>query len=435
MKTDAPSHRAIFALAIPLILSSLTQPVLSAVDTALAGHMHDATSLGAVTLGAQAFNLIYWAFIFLRMGTAALTAQARGARDRAGESALLLRALGLALGAGALLVLLRAPLLAALADLFDAHGDLRAQALAYCGARAWSIAFGLGNFVILGWLLGAQRALAGLALQVFVNLVNLAAALLLTIGLDAGVAGLGAATAIADAAGFVAGLALLHRAGLLSWHGGALRDAAAWRGLVAMNGTLLLRTAALLSVFSAFTRYGAGQGELVLAANGVLMTLATFITYGIDGFANAGQTLVGAAIGARDPAQTRRAVLRPLGWAALLAALCALALWLAGPALIDALTDLPEVRAAARAHLAWLALWPLAAVGAFMFDGVYIGAVLLRELMWAVLAASALFFVAVGPALAAFGNHGLWLALDGFLLLRGVVLGAWLGRVQARAGG
>ncbi|WP_028312756.1 MATE family efflux transporter [Derxia gummosa] len=433
-RADTPTHREIVALAVPLILSSLTQPLLSAVDTALAGHMRDATSLGAVTLGAQAFNLVFWGFVFLRMGTAALTAQARGARDSRAESDLLMRALGLAVGAGALLVLLRAPLLGLLADLFDAQGALRARAFDYCGARIWSLPFGLANYVILGWLLGARRAMTGLALQLLVNAVNLAVALALVLGFDAGVAGLGAATAVADATGCIAGLVLLARAGLLRLPGAALRDAAAWRALVAMNGTLLVRTAALLAVFSAFTRHGAGQGEVILAANGVLMSVATFVTYGIDGFANAAQTLVGTAIGARDPAQARRAVLRPLLWAGLLALPCVVALWLAGPPLIDAMTDLPEVRAAARRHLLWLALWPVAAVGAFMFDGIYIGAVLLRELMWAVLGAAVLFFVAVGPAMAVLGNHGLWLVLDLFLLLRGAVLGGWLRRVVAKAG-
>lgn len=429
-------HRHVLFLAFPIVLANLTQPILAAVDTAVAGHLPDPAALGGVALGGVLFSFLFWGFGFLRMGTTGLVAQAHGARDAAGLRDALLRALLLAFAIGAVVLLLQGPLIGGGLSLLGGSEAVQAHALAYSSARIWSAPLALGNYVILGYLLGRQRVRVGLLLQVWINLVNILVVLLLVYRFDLGVGGIGAATAVADGAGFALGIALLwltrerapeRSAGPPSWAG--LLAPAALSRMMLINRDIFLRTVCLLGSFAWFARAGADQGDLVLAANAVLLNFQSFMACGLDGFAHASEALVGAAVGARDRAALRASIRVSMLWAAIGAACFSLVYALAGEGIIGLLTDQAELRAAAVSYLPWAALLPPASVAGFLLDGVFIGATRTRELMQAMVLCSISFVVLAFGLKALWGNHGLWLALLLFMVLRGLVLGLMLPRI------
>ncbi|WP_322008193.1 MATE family efflux transporter [Paraburkholderia tropica] len=425
-------HRRVLTLAFPIVLANLTQPILGAVDTAVAGHLGRAADLGGVALGGLFFNFVFWGFGFLRMGTTGLIAQAHGAGDQAALRVNVVRALVLAFGIGAFILLVQTPLIHYALALIGGSDAVQRNATVYSHARIGSAPFALANYVVLGYLLGMQRVRIALVSQVLINAVNIVAVLTYVYGFGWGIAGIGAATATADTVGFFFGAAVLWHLrprGLtpLDWR--AAVEPAALKRLVGINRDIFLRTICLLGSFGWFAHLGARQGDAILAANALLLNFQTFMAYGLDGFAHASEALVGAAIGARDRHAFRQAVKVNLFWAALGALGFSVVYWGAGGWIIDKLTDQSTVRAAARAFLPWAALSPIISVWGFLLDGVFIGATRTRELMQA-MAISLLVFLAASWALVApFGNHGLWAALLIFMAARGLTLYPLLPRI------
>jgi multidrug resistance protein, MATE family len=431
-------HRRVLALAFPIVLANLTQPILGAVDTAVAGHLDSASYLGGVALGGVFFNFVFWGFGFLRMGTTGLVAQAHGAHDHAGMRDTVVRALLLAAVVGAAVLALQIPLIDYALRLIGGSDAVQDHARVYCHARIWAAPLALGNYVVLGWLLGTQRVRLALLSQVFINTVNIVAVLLYVYVFDWGVAGIGAATATADALGFVLGAALLWHGrprGLPTLNRASLLDSAALKRLVVLNRDIFVRTLCLLSSFGWFAHLGARQGDATLAANALLLTFQTFMAYGLDGFAHAAEALVGAAIGARDRHAFTQAVKVTALWSALGALGFSLAYWGAGAWIIDRLTDQAAVRTAAVTYLPWAALSPVISVWGFLLDGVFIGATRTRELMKAMVVSLAIFVATSWGLLALHGNHGLWAAMLIFMAVRGVTLARYLpGVVRGVAG-
>jgi MATE family multidrug resistance protein len=426
-------HRRLLALAVPIVLANLTQPVLSAVDTAVAGHLPGSAALGGVALGGLFFNFVLWGFGFLRMGTTGFVAQAQGAGDWLALRATLLRALALAAVIGMALLVLRAPLIALALDLLGGSDVVRDQALRYCDARIWSAPATLGNYVVLGYLLGRQQVRLGLLLQIAINLVNMALAVSFVFGFGWGVAGIGAATAGADWAGLALGAALLWHLRHRGLPGARWRDVlerGALLRLLAVNRDIFIRTLCLVASFGWFAHSGARLGDTILAANALLLNFQTFMAFGLDGFAHAAEALVGVAIGARDAVALRRAIGLSLHWAfgcALLFSLCYLAF---GSAIIAILTDQPAIRATAALYLPWAIISPLISVWGFQLDGIYIGAVRTRALRDSMAIACIGFVIATMLLEPIFGNHGLWAALMFLMILRGVTLGRGLNRLS-----
>ena len=442
---DAPApalpvrwHRRVLALAFPIVLANLTQPILGAVDTAVAGHLDSASYLGGVALGGVFFNFVFWGFGFLRMGTTGLVAQAHGAHDHAGMRDTVVRALLLAAVIGAAVLALQIPLIDYALRLIGGSDAVQHNARLYCHARIWAAPLALGNYVVLGWLLGTQRVRLALLSQVFINSVNIAAVVVYVDVFDWGVAGIGAATATADALGFVLGAALLWHGrprGLSALNRATLLDGAALKRLIVLNRDIFVRTLCLLSSFGWFAHLGARQGDATLAANALLLTFQTFMAYGLDGFAHAAEALVGAAIGARDRHAFTQAVKVTALWSALGALGFSLAYWGAGAWIIDRLTDQAAVRTAAVTYLPWAALSPVISVWGFLLDGVFIGATRTRELMKAMVVSLAIFVATSWGLLALHGNHGLWAAMLIFMAVRGVTLARYLpGVVRGVAG-
>ncbi len=424
-------------LAAPIIVSNFTVPLLGAVDTAVVGHLDEAYYLGAVAVAALIFNFLYWGFGFLRMSTTGFTAQAHGADDGDEVRAALARALIVAAGLALVILLVQRPVLAIALRLIEASPEVEEHARTYFAIRIWGAPAALGNYVVLGWFLGRQNARAGLALQVVINGLNIALDLVFVVGLGLAVAGVAMATLIAEYAGLALGLAMvavaLRRLGG-RWRGAHILDAPRLRRMAAVNRDIFVRTLCLVSAFAYLTAQGAKMGDAILAANAVLLNMVHFMSYGLDGFAHATEALVGRAVGARDRAAYRGAVRASTALALATAAAFAAVFALFGTAIIDALTGVAEVRAAARAVLPWMIVAPLVSVWSYQLDGIFIGAVRSAEMRNAMIASLVVFVAAVTALKPAMGNHGLWLAFLVFMVARTATLGAYWPRIERSLG-
>ncbi len=436
-------HRRVMTLAFPIVLGNLTQPILGIVDTAVAGHLSGAQPLGGVALGGLFFNIVFWGFGFLRMGTTGLVAQSFGAGDRDALRDNLMRAMALAMTIGIGILALQWPLMHNVLRRVGGSDIVQENAREYCAARIWAAPLVLLNYVILGYLLGRQQARLALLIQVFINAVNMVAVLLYVYGFNRGIGGIGAATATADAFGFVLGAALLirlqrqdrarqQRSGqaveatamgtlsAFSWR--RLLDRDALRRLTAINRDILLRTLCLLASLAAFAHLGARQGDTILAANALLLNFQTFMSYGLDGFAHAAEALVGAAVGARRRDAFNQAVRITLLWSVVGALLLSAIYGVLGERIIAQLTSDIAIRASAIHYLGWVVVLPIASVSGFLLDGVFIGATCTRQLMKAMALSLGVFALTAWLLVPHFGNHGLWLAFTLFMVARGVML-------------
>lgn len=411
----------VLAIAGPVMLANATTPLLGVVATAVIGRLGEAHLLGGIALAAVVFDLLFWVFGFLRMGTVALTAQALGAGDAAEQNAVLSRALLLAAAIGLVVVALQQPLAAIVFALMGGSDAVTAAAGDYFAARVWSAPFVFASFAVMGWLVGLARTGWALALQIVVNAVNMAATVLFVFGLDLGVAGAGWAAVLAESLGFALGLAILRlRFGIVPALAAALRRRDAFMRMIVVNRDIMIRTFALIAAFFFFTAQGARSGDVVLAANAVLHTLTLVAAFVLDGFATAAEQLCGRAVGARSRAGFSRAVALVLWFSAAVAIATAAILAVAGSHFVSWMTASEEVRVAAADYLVYAALFPLAGAAAYAFDGIFIGATWtasMRNLMLLALAV----FVAAWWLLLPLGNAGLWLAMLAFLAARGAL--------------
>jgi MATE family multidrug resistance protein len=429
-------YRRVFLLAIPLILSNLTQPLLSTVDTILSGHLPGPAALGGVAIGGIFFNAVFWTFGFLRMGTTGLVAQAHGAQNQHALRLHFFRALFSALAIGVVILALRLPLISVAIRLLGASPEVARNAAVYCGIRIWSAPAALANYAILGYLLGRQRARTALGVQAAINAVNMAVALWLVMGMHWGVAGIATATLTADWTGLLLGLAIT-LSGLFSsslavspirWR--ELADGPSLRHLFALNRDILVRTVSLVAAFAWFTRAGARMGDATLAANAVLLNLQSIASYALDGFANATEALVGESVGARRRADYRAILRASTVSAFLVAALISLLYFLFGDGLIRIFTNQESVRLLAMRYLPWAVMLPLVSVAGFQLDGIFIGATRARDLRNSMLIASAVYLALAIVLEWLMGNNGLWCAFSCFMALRGVTLGWRLPRIE-----
>ena len=426
-------HRRVWRLAAPIILSNLSVPLLGAVDTAVVGHLPEPYYLGAVAVGALIFTFVYWGFGFLRMGTTGLTAQAWGA-DRGDEvRATLYRALLIAVALGALIISLQKPIGATAFALLEASSEVEAHGGAYFAIRIWSAPAALANYAVLGWFLGLQNARVPLMLQIFLNGINIVLDLVFVLVLGWQVEGVALATVIAEYSGLALGLVfVLYRlkgAGAGTVTVRQVFDLARFKYLFAVNRDIFIRTLCLIFCFAYFTAQGAKLGDVVLGANAVLMNFLALLSHGLDGFAHAAEALVGGALGARHRQGFRRAVSVSVFWASIAAGLFTITFWLGGNKLIAVLTSVPSVRETAEQYLPWLIVAPLLSVWAYLLDGIFLGTTRTVELRNATIFSTVLYLLAVQLALPAFGNHGLWLALSGLMVLRGASLAVYYPRV------
>jgi len=429
------SHRRILAIALPIVASNATIPILGAVDTGVVGQLGRPEPIGAVGLGAVILTSVYWIFGFLRMGTTGLAAQAAGAGDGDEVSALLSRALLVAGLAGAALIVLQWPLVAGALALAPASDEVERLANGYMRIRILSAPAAIAVFGITGWLIAAERARGVLVVQLWMNGANMVLDVLFVLGLGWGVRGVAVATFLSEWSGAALGLWLCRDAfARPAWRSAArVLDRGRLGHMARVNRDILIRSALLLMIPLSFMFVAARFGDVALAANQVLFQFVHVTAFALDGFAFAAEALVGRAFGAGNVAALRRAA----GLASLWGGLGALALALAfaglGGTVIDIMTTAPAVREAARDYLPWMVAAPVIGLAAWMLDGVFIGATRSGDMRNMMILSTAIYALAVGALAPALGNHGLWAALLVSYLARGVTLGARYPALEAAA--
>jgi multidrug resistance protein, MATE family len=420
------THLRVWHIAGPIIISNISVPMLGAVDTAVMGHLPDAKYLGGVAIGAMVFTFIYWGFGFLRMGTGGLTAQAFGAKDSDEVRACLARAAVIGIPAALILILLQVPIASLAFSIVNASGEVEALAEEYFFVRIWGAPATLMNFALLGWFIGVQNTKAALIHQLALNGVNIVLDLVFVLGFDWGVSGVAAATAIADAVAVMIGIMLALP--VLRRLGGAfvrekILETEKLRRTIALNVDIFIRTICLVSAFAYFTAQGAAFGNVVLAANAVLLNFQTFMAHALDGLAHAAEALGGGAIGARDRKTFRDAVRVSMFWGVVVAIGFTAVYLIVGPLIIDGLTGIEEVRETAREFLPWTIAMPLVAVFPFVFDGVFLGGTRGATMRNAMIASLGIYIACCYFLVPAWGNHGLWASLMVFMGARGLTLG------------
>jgi len=419
-------NRRILRLAIPNIVSNLSVPLLGAVDTALVGHLDEVYYLGAIAVGSMIFNFLFWGFGFLRMGTTGLTAQAFGEENR-GESVLILaRALGVAAVFSGLIILLQAWIADLSFWLVEASPEVERYTKIYFDIRIYSAPATLGLYAINGWFLGMQNARYPMYVTIFLNALNIALDILFVYGLNMHVDGVATGTLISRYAGIVLALGLLvwkYREWLGAYAHRQLLELKAIRKFFSVNRDIFIRTLCLIFTFSFFTAKSAEFGDVILAANSILLQLWMIVSYGIDGFAFAAESLIGRYTGARDPGKVRRAVKYCFAWGIGIGLAASLVYRLFDTQILYLFTDQQNVIDTAMLFFGWTVAGPAVSSFCYIWDGIFIGATATPPMRDSMLIATiAVFLPAYYLGIGHWGNHALWLAMVLFMVARGVTL-------------
>ncbi len=419
-------NKQILRLAIPSIITNVSVPLLSSVDTALVGHLEADYYLGGVAIGSMIFNFLFWGFGFLRMGTTGLTAQAFGEDNHAESSLILWRATLVAVAGGLLLVALQWPIQSLALRLIKASPEVEQQALIYYNLRIWSAPAVLFLFAIQGWFLGMQNARYPMILAVFVNCLTIGLDVFFLQALHMKVAGVGLGTLIAQYCGVLLAVGLFvfkYREYASRFVRENVFEIRALRRFFAVNRDIFLRTLLLILTYTFFTAQSAEYGDTTLAANTILMQLWMILAYGVDGFAFAAESLTGRFIGARDAANLKHAVRLIFLWGLGLGVAVSLGYWGFDKQILGLFTDSEAVITAASIYFIWTILAPTVNAVCFVWDGVFIGATsTLPMLISMALSTLVVFFPLYFLTEPYLGNHALWLAMLSYMAIRGITL-------------
>lgn len=427
--SDQALHKRVLLLAIPMVLSNITVPLLGLVDAAVIGHLEHAWYLGGVALGSTMISVSFWLLGFLRMSTTGLAAQSYGSDNKHQLGLVLTQGISMALGFAALFLMFHPWVANWVFSFSDASDQVKHYGEQYFSIRVWSAPASLINFVLLGWLLGTQNAKAPMWMVIISNLTNIALDVLFVIGLGWKVEGAALASVIADYTGMSFGLWCVWRTWLqreLPSPLALLKDTA--HGLsrfVKLNRDIFLRSLCLQAAFTFMTFQGASFGDEVVAANAVLMSFLMIISYGMDGFAYAMEAMVGKAIGAKDRQQLSQSLLGTFFWSLVICSVLTLLFYVYGSQLIGMITDIPTVHERALVYLPWLVAMPLISMWCFLLDGIFIGATKGAEMRNGMFISMCSFF-AVFYAAETWGNHALWMAMLSFMAMRGFTLAIML---------
>ncbi|MEX0942562.1 MAG: MATE family efflux transporter [Pseudomonadales bacterium] len=420
------TRHKVFLIAWPIILSNLSTPLLGLVDTAVIGNLGDPALIGAIAIGGMIFSFLYWGFGFLRMGTTGLVAQARGAGDMEEVKASLYRPFLAGLVIGVLLYLLQLPLVALAFELIDGSTAVESAAQSYFGIRILGAPISLAHLAIVGYLVGQQMTRTLLGIQLLLNGTNILLDFIFVLGLGWGVAGVAAATVIAELFAISVGTWVVIRN--IRSNGASMRipftrlmDISALKRMLIVNRDIMIRTLCLIFAFAFFTNQGASKGDIILAANAILMQFVSFSAFFLDGYALAAETLVGQAVGARNRNALRQSIRYATGLALTTSVGLSLVFALTGIPVINLLTNVIAVREAAVVFLPWAVAAPVVSIWCYLLDGIFIGATRSIEMRNAMIA-SLVLFLAAWYLLSGLGNHGLWAALMVYFIARAVCL-------------
>ena len=415
--------RQILKLAIPSIVANITVPLLGMVDVAIVGHMGDAVYIGAISVGSMIFNVIYWVFGFLRMGTSGMTSQALGRRDLKSVVQMLCRSMAVGLAVATIILIFQHPLKNAALAIVGPQEDVVNLASAYFDICVWGAPAMLTLYGLSGWYVGMQNTRIPMAISIMQNVVNIAASLILVFALGMKVEGVALGTVVAQYAGLAVSLALLFK------YYGRLRKHFTLEGLFKIvkmldffkvNSDIFLRTICLVAVNLFFLSAGARQGNLILAVNTLLVQLYIFFSYFLDGFAFAGEALCGKYYGAQNHNAYLSTVRRVFLWGWIVAVGFTIVYGVGGQPFLGLLTDEDSVVKAAATYLPWAVAVPLVGVAAFVWDGVFVGITATKGMLVSSAVATALFFALYYMLRNEWGNHALWLAFLVYMSARGV---------------
>jgi MATE family multidrug resistance protein len=430
--SETIDYKRILNLSWPIILANLTIPLIGATNIAVVGRMPSPIHIGAVALGATVLQCIDWSLSFLRRGTTGITAQAYGAGDTSAVFAALVRSLLIALVLGFLVTILQQPISWIAFQIIDGSPEVEKLAEEYFSIRIWASMATMSNYVLLGWFYGIQKPKIALVLRILMNILNIPLAIFLAINLKMGVAGVAWSAFFSHIFVFVMGLIVTIYISYTSLKKSdnsfdlgflvPLKDLDKLFKVFKLNGDIFLRTALVFVAFSWFTASGARQGDMMLAVNSVLLNLFWFISYALDGFANSAEALAGQALGANNLKMFDTAVRKTLVMAIIFSLIIVLIYALSGSYLVGFMTTLPAVKLEASKFFPWLIVMPVAGVWCFLLDGIYTGVTetkIMRDMMIITFIIYSGFMLFLPGLL---GNHGLWLALVLFMLVRGITL-------------
>ena len=423
-------NREILQIALPSIVSNITVPLLGLIDAAIVGHLGAASYIGAIAVGGMLFNIIYWIFGFLRMGTSGMTSQAYGQKDEAETMRILARSIGVGMLIALALIILQYPIERIAFTLMKATPEVERLASLYFRICIWGAPAVLGLYSISGWCIGMQNSRFPMYVAITQNIVNILASLVLVYGFGMKIEGVAIGTLVAQYAGLLmaAWLWTSHFKRLLPYvQLQTLLAKGAIRRFFQVNRDIFFRTLCLVAVTMYFTSAGAAQGEVILAVNTLLMHFFTFFSYIMDGFAYAGEALVGKHLGANDRPALRQMVHQLFVWGIVLSLVFTLVYGIGGKVFLGLITNEQSVITASSAYFYWVLAIPLAGFAAFLYDGIFIGATATRWMLYAMSIATIAFFLIYYGFREAMGNHALWLAFITYLALRGIVQG-FLGR-------
>lgn len=425
-------NRRILNIAVPAIISNITVPLLGLVDVTIVGHLGSAAFIGAIAVGGLLFNILYWNFGFLRMGTSGLTSQAYGRKDPGAQARVLVQALSVGLLSAMVILLLQYPVERLAFSLLDTSAEVEQYAVTYFRVCIWGAPAVLMMYAFKGWFIGMQNSRFPMYIAIAVNIINILCSLYFVFVLGMQVEGVALGTVVAEWSGLAMAVALwLKRYGALRARI-AFRDSLqllAMKRFFAVNRDIFLRTLCLIAVTTFFTSTGARQGDVVLAVNTLLMQLFTLFSYIMDGFAYAAEALAGRYIGARNLKQLRHAVRNLFGWGIGLSVLFTLLYGTGGQRFLELLTNDRQVIQVAGEYFYWVLAVPLLGFGAFLWDGILIGATATRQMLWAIAVAAGAFFGIYYLFSGSTNNHILWLAFLTYLFLRGLMMTIWGRRI------
>lgn len=417
-------NNRILRLAIPNIITNITVPLLGIVDLAIVGHLGDETYIGAIAIGTMIFNFIYWNFGFLRMGTSGFTAQAYGAKKFKEAILVLERACIIALFISLTIIVLQYPIGKFSLWIIDSSTEMENLAYQYFKIRIWAAPATLGLYAFKGWFIGMQNANTPMILAIFINIINIIASFILAITFDMGIAGVAWGTLIAQWAGLFLSLIVWWKYYRKLFIYIDLKAGFHWRELshfFKINSDIFLRSLCLVAVFSFLPIAGAKMGDEILAINTLLLQYFTIFSYIMDGFAYAGEALTGKYIGAQDRISLHKTIRGLFRWGFVLSILFTAIYAFGGNVLLHIFTDNVDIINASSQFYVWILLVPLTGFGAFLWDGIFIGATASKDMRNCMFIATICFFIIYYSCVNIMGNNALWLALIVFLFLRGVL--------------
>jgi len=415
--------RQILHIALPSIVSNITVPLLGLIDVAITGHLGAAAYIGAIAVGGMLFNIIYWMFAFLRMGTSGMTAQALGARNLTEVAAVIQRALMVAIVISAVMLCLQVPIRESALLIIHPSAEVMAFTCTYFNICIWGAPAALMLFVMTGWFVGMQNSRAPMMVAIIQNVANILISLLLVYGLGMKIEGVALGTVLAQYIGLVSAVLFFspyYRRIKKYYREKTVLTGSALIKFFSLNKDIFLRTCCLILVHFFFIAAGAKQGDVELAVNTMLMQLFTLYSYIMDGFAFAGEAMVGKAIGGKMRGIYHDTIRRLFRWGWAVAALFTLAYWAFGKPFMSVLTDDATVLATAQVYQPWTLLFPLCGMAAFIWDGVYIGATATKGMLISMASGMLIFFLLYFTLVPSWGNHGLWIAFVVYLATRGI---------------